>query len=44
VEPVRHAEMELALLQASLPAGSEELQRCANLAGHSGGVCADSQP
>jgi hypothetical protein len=33
-EPVRHAEMELALLRASLPAGSEELQRCANLAGH----------
>lgn len=33
-EPVRHAEMELALLQASLPAGSEELGRCANLAAH----------
>jgi methyl-accepting chemotaxis protein len=31
-EPVRHAEMELALLQASLPVGSEELARCANLA------------
>lgn len=33
-EPVRHAEMELALLQASLPAGSEELAHCANLAAH----------
>ena len=33
-DPVRRAEMELALLQASLPAGSEELQRCANLATH----------
>lgn len=33
-EPVRHAQMELALLRASLPAGSEELQRCTNLAGH----------
>lgn len=33
-EPLHHAEMELALLRASLPAGSEELQRCANLAGH----------
>ncbi len=33
-EPIRHAEMELALLQSSLPAGSDELQRCADLARH----------
>lgn len=30
-EPVRHAEMELASLRASLPSGSAELQHCENL-------------
>lgn len=32
-EPVQRAKLELALLQAELPAGSEQLERCAELGG-----------
>lgn len=33
-EPIRQAQLELALLQASLPAGSDEAERCVHLSGH----------
>lgn len=33
-EPLRHARMELAMLEASMPAGSDEHHHCTNLAGH----------
>lgn len=33
-EPIRQAQLELAVLQASLPAGSDEAERCVHLAGN----------